>query len=168
MAMPFGVTYWPSGMINQITYANGTTSSYTQTPRLWPATFTTAKTGGATYLNSAYTYDGTGNLATIRDSVESSFNRTLGYDGINRLTSAAGFWGAGSISYDSVDVISRLPQAAAEAATRGDHRYKLTLFKRSVFLATIQHLLDGFADVLIQSFEQLLPYGIAQARIAKA
>lgn len=75
MAMPFGVTYWPSGMINQITYANGTTSSYTQTPRLWPATVTTAKTGGATYLNSAYTYDGTGNLATIRSSVDSSFNR---------------------------------------------------------------------------------------------
>ncbi|MFJ4257773.1 RHS repeat protein [Pseudomonas monteilii] len=96
------VTYWPSGMINQITYANGTTSTYTQTPRLWPATFSTAKTGGATYLNSAYTYDGTGNLATIRDSVDSSFNRTLGYDGINRLTSAAGFWGAGSISYDGV------------------------------------------------------------------
>lgn len=96
------VTYWPSGMINQITYANGTTTSYTQTPRLWPATFTTAKTGGATYLNSAYTYDGTGNLATIRDTVDSSFNRTLGYDGINRLTSAAGFWGAGSISYDGV------------------------------------------------------------------
>lgn len=91
MAMPFGVTYWPSGMINQITYANGTTSSYTQTPRLWPATVTTAKTGGATYLNSAYTYDGTGNLATIRSSVDSSFNRTLGYDGINRLTNAAGF-----------------------------------------------------------------------------
>ncbi|MCM8915447.1 RHS repeat protein [Pseudomonas inefficax] len=96
------VTYWPSGMINQITYANGTTSTYTQTPRLWPATFTTAKTGGATYLNSAYTYDGTGNLATIRDTVDSSFNRTLGYDGINRLISAAGFWGAGSISYDGV------------------------------------------------------------------
>jgi YD repeat-containing protein len=96
------VTYWPSGMINQITYANGTTTSYTQTPRLWPATFTIAKTGGATYLNSAYTYDGTGNLATIRDTVDSSFNRTLGYDGINRLTSAAGFWGAGSISYDGV------------------------------------------------------------------
>lgn len=96
------VTYWPSGMINQITYANGTTTTYTQTPRLWPATFATAKTGGATYLNSAYTYDGTGNLATIADSVDISFNRTLGYDGINRLTSAAGFWGAGSISYDGV------------------------------------------------------------------
>ncbi|WP_286010434.1 RHS repeat protein [Pseudomonas sp. Marseille-Q5299] len=96
------VTYWPSGMINQITYANGTTTSYTQTSRLWPATFSTAKTGGATYLNSAYTYDGTGNLATIRDSVDSSFNRTLGYDGINRLTSAAGFWGTGAISYDGV------------------------------------------------------------------
>jgi YD repeat-containing protein len=96
------VTYWPSGMINQITYANGTTSTYSQNARLWPATFTTAKTGGTNYLNSAYTYDGTGNLATIRDTVDSSFNRTLGYDAINRLTNAAGFWGAGTISYDGV------------------------------------------------------------------
>ncbi|WP_244988670.1 hypothetical protein [Pseudomonas qingdaonensis] len=96
------VTYWPSGMINQITYANGTTTSYTQNTRLWPATFTTTKAGGATYLNSAYTYDGAGNLATIRDTADSSLNRTFGYDGINRLTNADGFWGPGSISYDGV------------------------------------------------------------------
>ncbi|MDH0646514.1 hypothetical protein N5D48_14675 [Pseudomonas sp. GD03858] len=96
------VSYWPSGMINQITYANGTTTTYTQTPRLWPATFATAKTGGATYGSSAYTYDSTGNLTTIHDALDSSFNRTLDYDGINRLTGAAGYWGAGSISYDGV------------------------------------------------------------------
>lgn len=93
------VKYWPSGLIQQITYANGTVSNYGQNPRLWPATFNTQKTGGSLYLNSSYTYDGTGNLATIRDTANSAFNRTLGYDNINRLTSVAGFWGEGSIAY---------------------------------------------------------------------
>lgn len=96
------ITYWPSGMIRQINYVNGTQSNYTQNNRLWPASFTTAKTGGASYLESAYSYDGSGNLLSIKDSIDSTFNRTLGYDGIHRLTSAAGFWGAGAISYDGV------------------------------------------------------------------
>ncbi|MDH0661553.1 hypothetical protein N5D48_04000 [Pseudomonas sp. GD03858] len=94
------VSYWPSGMVRQITYANGTQSSYEQNARLWPASFSTAKTGVATYLNSAYGYDGNGNLLSVSDSVDGAFNRTLGYDAINRLTSVAGFWGAGSIAYD--------------------------------------------------------------------
>jgi YD repeat-containing protein len=95
------VKYWPSGLIQSITYNNGTVSSYGQDSRLWPASFTTQNASTATtYLNSAYTYDGIGNLVTISDNVDASFNRTLGYDGINRLTSVTGFWGEGSIAYD--------------------------------------------------------------------
>lgn len=94
------VSYWPNGLIRQITYANGTVSSYGQNPRLWPASFSTQKTGGSLYLNSSYIYDGSGNLATISDSTNSAFNRSLGYDPINRLTRVAGFWGEGSISYN--------------------------------------------------------------------
>lgn len=94
------VTYWPSGMVRQITYANGTKSSYEQNARLWPASFTTARSAGETYLSSTYSYDGTGNLTSISDSIDSNFNRTLGYDAIHRLTSAAGFWGPGNFSYD--------------------------------------------------------------------
>ncbi|WP_338001323.1 RHS repeat protein [Pseudomonas brassicae] len=94
-----GIKYWPSGLIQQITYANGTVTQYGQNPRLWPATFSTQKTGGSLYLDSSYTYDGTGNLLTIGDTTDSAFNRTLGYDNINRLTNVAGFWGEGSIAY---------------------------------------------------------------------
>lgn len=93
------IKYWPSGLIRQITYANGTVTNYGQNPRLWPATFSTQKTGGSLYLDSSYTYDGTGNLLTIGDTTDSAFNRTLGYDNINRLTNVAGFWGDGSIAY---------------------------------------------------------------------
>ncbi|MGY2224930.1 RHS repeat protein [Pseudomonas gingeri] len=95
------VEYWPSGLIKHITYANGTVTSYDQNSRLWPASFTLQKTGDAlSYLNSTYTYDGAGNLTTISDSTDSGFNRTLGYDNINRLTNIAGPWGLGSITYD--------------------------------------------------------------------
>ncbi|WP_458131708.1 RHS repeat protein [Pseudomonas sp. R3-41] len=95
------VKYWPSGLIQSVTYSNGTVSTYGQNARLWPTNFITQKTATAgVYLNSSYSYDGVGNLATIRDTADSSFNRTLGYDNINRLTSAVGFWGPGSITYD--------------------------------------------------------------------
>ncbi|WP_434702540.1 hypothetical protein [Pseudomonas sp. Z1-12] len=95
------VKYWPSGLIQSVTYSNGTVSTYGQNARLWPTNFVTQKTATAgVYLNSSYTYDGVGNLATIKDTADSSFNRTLGYDNINRLTSAVGFWGQGSITYD--------------------------------------------------------------------
>lgn len=95
------VKYWPSGLIQNITYSNGTVSSYGQNARLWPTSFTTQKTATAgIYLHNSYTYDGVGNLASISDTADSSFNRTLGYDNINRLTSASGFWGQGSITYD--------------------------------------------------------------------
>lgn len=94
------IKYWPSGLIQSITYKNGNVSRYGQNSRLWPASFTTEKPFTATYLNSNYTYDGIGNLATISDDVDASFNRKLGYDGINRLTNVAGFWGQGNIAYD--------------------------------------------------------------------
>ncbi|AUZ49071.1 sugar-binding protein [Pseudomonas orientalis] len=94
------VQYWPSGLIQSITYNNGIVSRYGQNSRLWPASFITETPFTATHLSSNYTYDGTGNLKTVSDDVDASFNRTLDYDGINRLTGVAGLWGQGSIAYD--------------------------------------------------------------------
>lgn len=118
------VTYWPSGLVKQITYANGTVSSYEQNNRLWPASFTTTS-GGAIYLNSAYTYDGIGNLLTINDSVDSAYNRTLGYDAVNRLTSVVGFWGEGSIGYDDVGNLTRQTLGQATLNYAYDERNRL-------------------------------------------
>lgn len=92
------IAYWPSGMVRQIAYGNGTVSSYAQHTRLWPASFTTQK-GATAYMSSAYTYDGAGNLTSIADAVDSSNSRAMGFDKINRLTSISGPWGAGSITY---------------------------------------------------------------------
>jgi YD repeat-containing protein len=100
------VSYWPSGQVRQINYANGTVTNYNQNSRLWPSTFSTNKSGGTTYINSSYSYDGVGNLLSIGDSVDSTYNRTLSYDNINRLTGTTGPWGAGSIAYNGVGNIT--------------------------------------------------------------
>jgi YD repeat-containing protein len=100
-----GITYWQSGQINQINYANGTVTKYDQNSRLWPSSFSTQKSG-TNLNNNSYTYDGVGNLKTVTDYADSSYNRYLDYDGINRLTTSYGSWGAGSISYNGVGNIT--------------------------------------------------------------
>lgn len=94
-----GIGYWSSGQVSQINYANGTTSSYGQNNRLWPSSFQTG-TNSVTYLSSSYGYDGLGNLTSITDSVDNSYNRGLNYDVLNRLNTISGPWGSGSLSYD--------------------------------------------------------------------
>lgn len=94
-----GISYWPSGQIKQLIYGNGTITDYGQNGRLWPSSFTT-KMASTNYLNTNYGYDSKGNLATVSDSIDANFNRTLGYDGIDRVTSVAGPWGHGTITYD--------------------------------------------------------------------
>lgn len=92
------VSYHNSGQISSITYANGATTSYGQNSRLWPSSFSASR--GATFISSTYGYDGAGNLTSINDSIDNGLDRTLGYDSINRLTSASGPWGSGSFGYD--------------------------------------------------------------------
>jgi YD repeat-containing protein len=100
-----GVNYHDSGQVNQITYANGATSNYGQNVRLWPTGFTASRS--STFVNSTYSYDGTGNITAVSDSVDNSLDRTLGYDGIGRLTSASGPWGSGSFTYDGVGNVTQ-------------------------------------------------------------
>jgi len=92
------VTYWPSGQVNQIAYGNGSTATYGQDNRLRPASLV-ARTGSATILSSSYGYDFVGNLKTVSESVDENAARTFDYDEIDRLKSAEGPWGRGSIDY---------------------------------------------------------------------
>jgi RHS repeat-associated protein len=99
-----GVSYHASGLVSGITYGNTATSTYAQNARLWPSSFVTTRGSGIT--SATYTYDGTGNLTTLTDTLDTRYNRTLGYDGIGRLTSASGPWGSGTIAYDGVGNIT--------------------------------------------------------------
>ncbi|WP_129644675.1 Ig-like domain repeat protein [Peristeroidobacter agariperforans] len=99
------VTYWPSGLVRQIDYANGISTNYEQNARLWTSGFSTRR-AGTYYANSSSIYDGAGNLTTVTDSVDAMNSRSLGYDDLNRLTSASGPWGSGTIGYDGVGNIT--------------------------------------------------------------
>jgi YD repeat-containing protein len=47
-------------------------------------------------------YDNVGNVTSITDSVQSPTAQVLGYDKLDRLVTANGFWGSGSFSYDEI------------------------------------------------------------------
>lgn len=98
-------TYWPSGLVRQINFANGLISNYEYNARLWPSAFS-ARRDSYQYLSSAYGYDPVGNLTSIVDAVDSDLRRTLGYDNLDRLTTANGPWGNGVINYDGADNIT--------------------------------------------------------------
>jgi YD repeat-containing protein len=99
------VTHWPSGAVRDISFVNGMTSSYEQDARLWTSGVR-ARKGATYYVSSTYAHDGAGNITSIADGVDSTLNRTLGYDDLGRLTSASGPWGAGTINYDPVGNIA--------------------------------------------------------------
>lgn len=101
------ISYWPSGQLREVVYANGTISKYDQNVRLWPSNFTTEKNGGSIYLNTNYGFDGGGNLTSISDTSDTNYSRVLRYDGINRLIGIDGPWGAGTISYSGGGNITR-------------------------------------------------------------
>lgn len=100
------VSYWPSGQINTVRYGNGTTSTYNQNARLWTSGFRT-NNASSTLNNVSYSYDGVGSVSAISDSADSSYNKTFGYDSLNRLVSANGAWGTGSITYNGSGNITR-------------------------------------------------------------
>lgn len=99
------VTYWPLGLVRQIDYANGVVTNYDQNARSWPSAFHTWR-GSVYSISSTYGYDNAGNLTSVVDAVDGSMNRSLGYDAIDRLTSASGPWGVGSIVYDGAGNIT--------------------------------------------------------------
>jgi YD repeat-containing protein len=93
------VAYHPNGQPSSIAYANGVTTAIGLNTRQWPSTLSIAKSP-TTFNNQTYLYDPLGNVSSISDSANSSYNRGMGYDALDRLSSISGPWGGGSIGYD--------------------------------------------------------------------
>jgi RHS repeat-associated protein len=101
-AAPFvdSITHHPGGQINTLTYANGVTTTINLNDRKWP--YQQTITGSQPLFNTTYGYDGIGNVESIIDNLDSSYNRELEYDDIDRVVkaNAPGSWGTtGTISY---------------------------------------------------------------------
>ena len=96
-AAPFvtGVTYFPNGIPERVTYANGLESVFSQDNRLRLAT---AQTG--LLLSYDYDYDAVGNTTGIIDLRSSINTRSMTYDDLDRLTDASGAWGTATYAYD--------------------------------------------------------------------
>jgi len=93
------VTHYPSGSLDTMSYANGVVTDQNLDSRLRPDSLV-AGNGQLNFVDLQFGYDLAGNLDSVVDNVGSLHDRTIGYDGANRLTSATGPWGTETISYD--------------------------------------------------------------------
>ncbi len=92
------ITHHPNGQLAGYSASNGVVHSVTQNLRGLPQT---VRYSGV--AQDAYTYDENGNVLGITDQQEGLATRSMGYDGLDRLTVANGTWGAGRYSYDALD-----------------------------------------------------------------
>jgi YD repeat-containing protein len=89
------VDHHANGQVSAITYANGVTTTFGQDTQLRPSSIQSTK-ATSSYINLAYGYDAASNITSTSDSDNPNNNRTLTYDGIDRLASING----SVISYD--------------------------------------------------------------------
>ena len=106
-----GTTYFPNGGMSGFTYGNGIVHSMVQNARQVPDRSLDQKPGQAAVLDDSYDYDFNGNVAAITDGViGGGGNRTMSYDGLDRLTNvdAPNMWWLNSQAmYDPLDNIRR-------------------------------------------------------------
>ena len=101
-----GIDYWPNGSIKELDYGTqqgtGRQHTTTQNARQLPEKLKVVL-GAATLADLTHAYDANANITGITDAVNGTgFDRSMGYDDIDRLTTASGFWGAGSYTFDAV------------------------------------------------------------------
>ncbi|TVP09294.1 hypothetical protein AYI87_20135 [Shewanella sp. KCT] len=97
-----GVSYYPNGQIKQFTYGNGIVRNVglDTTGRI---DFIKDNKGGVIKNSLDPSYDYNDNLTRLIDRLDRNNDvDNLTYDGLNRLKSADGKWGAGSYSYDGL------------------------------------------------------------------
>ena len=96
-----GVSYHPNGAVAGFVYGNGLYNFLNQNTRGLPSW----SRDGVT--QDSYAYDAGGNLTSTADQWENFNNRSMGYDGLDRLTSASAplVWGNATYGYDALDNI---------------------------------------------------------------
>ena len=120
-----GVMYHPNGGIKEFTYGNGIKHTLTQNARGLPDTscdfYGTCAAGAI--LNDGYDYDQHGNVAAISDGrTGNRGNRTMTYDGLDRLTqSVSPMFGTATYAYDVLDNLTRVKLTGGNQVR--DHYY---------------------------------------------
>ncbi len=102
-----GVSYYPNGGMQQFTYGNGIVHTMVQNARQLPDQ--SIDSGGV--LNDSYDYDANGNVAAISDGLAGARgNRTMSYDGLDRLTATISpmYPDGAAYEYDKLDNLTRV------------------------------------------------------------
>ena len=103
-----GISYFANGGMSGFTYGNGAVHSLTQNARFLPLRSKDVK-GAASILDDTYAYDANANVLSITDGVVGgSGNRSMAYDGLDRLNSTGApytWWINASTTYDALDNI---------------------------------------------------------------
>ena len=98
------IGYHPNGSIETLTYGTehgtGRIYSTTQNDRQLPEELKIV-VNGVDIAKYTHSYDSNNNITFIDDAVNGpTYDRTMTYDGLDRLITADGFWGDGDYSYD--------------------------------------------------------------------
>ncbi len=128
-------SYWPNGQMYDIAFTGGSRATYGQNVREWLNSITVKTGDGVTRVSSAIAQDAAGNIASITDTVDTSYNRTFGYDEINRLTTASGPWGSGSMIYDGRGNITSQTLGPEQRTYTYDAQNRLATFSRTNYPA---------------------------------
>ena len=98
------VSYQPFGPVSALTYGNGITDARTFDLDYRPTGITYRATTHS--WNLGYSYDLDNNVTAVTDNVFG--NQSFGYDQLNRLVQASGWYGSGHSSYDPIGNVSFL------------------------------------------------------------
>ncbi|MBT1451222.1 hypothetical protein KJ365_10075, partial [Glaciecola sp. XM2] len=96
------MAYHANGAWSQMRYGNGHTLHQSLDARLLPRQLWTSHASKPSAVNYTHSYDKRSNLTSIIDGLSSANNRSFGYDGLSRLTSATGPFGNASFEYDAL------------------------------------------------------------------
>lgn len=129
------VSYHPNGGMAGFTYGNGIVHTLVQNARGLPDRSRDVK-GSSVVLDDGYDYDANGNVAAITDGVAGNRgNRTMGYDGLDRLTSTVSpMFSPAAYTYDGVDNLRTVRIAGR------DHSY---VYDGSNRLTNVRNVADG-------------------------
>ncbi len=96
------ISYHPNGKIHFLTRGNGGLYEQRLNERQLPSFI------GGTWGDSLnYIYDANGRVTQIDANTYNAYDRSFGYDGAGRLSSATGPWGAASFNYDALGNIKQ-------------------------------------------------------------
>lgn len=136
------IDYYPGGQQKKLVYANGQQTDFTLNLRKWVERAKTL----SNVMDMEYIYDGMGNTDRITDYIDSTNSRTLGYDGVDRLISASGSWGSGSVSYDATGNIKT--KNVGEINLTYEYYLSSNLLKKITGSRDYQYSYDSYGNII--------------------